>query len=720
MIIATAGHVDHGKSSLVMALTGVQTDSLAEEQRRGMTIDLGFASTALSAADPAAGMLGFVDVPGHERFVRNMLAGVASVDLALLVVAADDGPMPQTHEHLAILGLLGVPRCVVALTKIDRVTVERRQQVAREIAALLATAPQHRPQFDALPVMQPQAQAGAPAGVRRATYADAPLFPVVANAGASGAGMAALRQHLVDLAAQLATPSAAGGFRLVVDRSFALSGAGRIVTGAVLAGQIRVGDEVVVSPAGTPARVRSIQVHNRPADQVSAGQRCALNLAGTGLKRAEPARGDWVVAPALHAPTDRLDVMLTVLGSATRPLSQRHTLQLHLGAAVVGVRVAALTAGVACSTETAAAASSSVPSSVALAPGGTSLAQLVLDRPLAALHGDHFILRDPTANHTLAGGWVVDPFGAVRGRSRPLRLRQLAAMARPDPAQALAGLLSTVSTQAPEGVDLQRFALARGLGDGMTDALVQALALRTVAGPNGAWVLTAAHWQTWRDQLLAATQHCHAEQPDSLGPDDAALRAGLVALRRLAPAPLQPTLPQTPRPSPTAATAQPVPTQIRAVQRAALVELVVDGLLVREGLRHRRPGHQPVLTDADRALLDRVTGALSPAGLRPPIVGELANTLDLPLPELLAFLGRAARLGLLARVAPNRYYLPETVGDLLALARRLAAEGADGSLDAAAFRDRSGIGRNLTVQVLEFLDREGLTRFDGSRHWPLA
>ena len=720
MIIATAGHVDHGKSSLVMALTGVQTDSLAEEQRRGMTIDLGFASTALSAADPAAGMLGFVDVPGHERFVRNMLAGVASVDLALLVVAADDGPMPQTHEHLAILGLLGVPRCVVALTKIDRVTVERRQQVAREIAALLATAPQHRPQFDALPVMQPQAQAGAPAGVRRATYADAPLFPVVANAGASGAGMAALRQHLVDRAAQLATPSAAGGFRLVVDRSFALSGAGRIVTGAVLAGQIQVGDEVVVSPAGTPARVRSIQVHNRPADQVSAGQRCALNLAGTGLKRAEPARGDWVVAPALHAPTDRLDVMLTVLGSATRPLSLRHTLQLHLGAAVVGVRVAALTAGVACSTETAAAASSSVPSSVALAPGGTSLAQLVLDRPLAALHGDHFILRDPTANHTLAGGWVVDPFGAVRGRSRPLRLRQLAAMARPDPAQALAGLLSTVSTQAPEGVDLQRFALARGLGDGMTDALVQALALRTVAGPNGAWVLTAAHWQTWRDQLLAATQHCHSAQPDSLGPDDAALRAGLVALRRLAPAPLQPTLPQTPRPSPTAATAQPVPTQIRAVQRAALVELVVDGLLVREGLRHRRPGHQPVLTDADRALLDRVTGALSPAGLRPPIVGELANTLDLPLPELLAFLGRAARLGLLARVAPNRYYLPETVGDLLALARRLAAEGADGSLDAAAFRDRSGIGRNLTVQVLEFLDREGLTRFDGSRHWPLA
>ena len=692
MIIATAGHVDHGKTSLVMALTGMQTDRLAEEQRRGMTIDLGFASTALTATDSAAGMLGFVDVPGHERFVRNMLAGVASVDLALLVVAADDGPMPQTFEHLAILGLLGVPRCVVALTKIDRVTAERRQQVEREIAQVLAAAPQ--------------------TGSRRASYANAPLFPVVANAGASGAGMPALRQHLAGLAGQLAAPSAAGGFRLVVDRSFALAGAGRIVTGAVLAGQLRVGDEVVVSPAGTLCRVRSIQVHNQAADQVSAGQRCALNLAGTGLKRAEPERGDWVVAPALHAPTDRLDVRLTVLASAARPLPQRHPLQLHLGAAVVGVRVAALTPGTAASadpaagtgntagagttagTGTAARDSHAVHAGAALAPGSTGLAQLVLDRPLAALHGDHFILRDPTANRTLAGGWVVDPFGPVRGRARPLRLHQLAALADPDPATALAGLLATLPSQAPAGVDLQRFGLARGLGDGIALELVQPMALRAVASPSATLVLTAAHWNSWRDQLLAATRRWHAEQPDSLGPDDTALRASLAALRG--------------------------PAQADAVQRAALTELVADGLLVREGLRYRQPQHQPVLTEADRALLDRVARALRPAGLRPPIVGELASVLDLPLPELLAFLGRAARLGLLARVAPNRYFLPETVGDLLTLARSLAAEAADGSLDAAAFRDRSGIGRNLTVQVLEFLRREGRTRFDGSRHWPLA
>ena len=690
MIIATAGHVDHGKTSLVMALTGMHTDLLAEEQRRGMTIDLGFASIELSASDPALGTLGFVDVPGHERFVRNMLAGVASVDLALLVVAADDGPMPQTLEHLAILGLLGVPRIVVALTKIDRVTAERRLQVELDLADLLAAAPQ--------------------AGARSATYAAAPLFPVVANAGASGAGVPALRQHLADLAKQLAAPSVAAGFRLVVDRSFALAGAGRIVTGAVLAGQIRVGDELTVSPAGTPVRVRSIQVYKHPAEYVSAGQRCALNLAGAGLRRAEPVRGDWLLAPALHAPTDRLDVLLTVLGSAARPLSPRQTLQLHLGAAVVGARVAALTAGIAAEAVRAAQAGS------VLAAGSTSLAQLVLDRPLAALHGDRFILRDPAANRTLAGGWVVDPFGAVRGRSRPLRLRQLAAMACPDPVEALAGLLACEPAPAPEGVELQRFALARGLGDGMTDTLVQALALRWVAGPSGALVLTADHWQTWRDQLLAAIARCHAEQPDSLGPDDAALRASLAALRGLAAGSALHSPPNTA----SVATAHPVQAQARAVLRAALAALVHDGLLRREGLRHRRPEHFPVLADADQALLDRMTHALRPAGLRPPIVGELAAALDLPLPELLAFLGRAARLGLLARVAPNRYYLPETVSDLLALARTLAAESADGGLDAADFRDRSGIGRNLSVQVLEFFDREGLTRFDGRRHWPLA
>ena len=690
MIIATAGHVDHGKTSLVRALTGIDTDRLAEEQRRGMTIDLGFAyayadadvappgSGAVDIAGPAARTepLGFVDVPGHERFVRNMLAGVASVDLVLLVVAADDGPMPQTREHLAIVGLLGVPRCVVVLSKIDRVPDERRAQAEAEITTLLAGGP----------------------------YAGA---PVLAVATPSGVGLPALRQHLAAAAAALAMRPTTGPFRLVVDRSFALAGAGRIVTGVVLSGRLRVGDEVIVSPVGTPARVRGIHAQNRPADQALAGQRCALNLAGPGLKRAEPVRGDWVVAPAAHAPTDRLDVSVQVLASAPRPLSQRSTLQLHLGAAVVNARIVAL--GLHDDIDT------------ALAPGSTSLAQLVLDRPLAALQGDRFILRDPAANRTLAGGRVIDPFGAVRGRARPLRLRQLAALALPDPAAALAGLLATLPG---ESVPLRPFALARGLTDTETQALCKTLVLHQVPSPVGPLVLAEADWQAWRAKVLATLDHWHATQPDSLGPDTASLCAALgsaTGVRRAyagaAPASAQASAQATAKAT---EKATPQATPQAAVQAAALAALAAEGLLVRDGLRHRRPGHRVVLGEADRALLDRVAAALRPGGLRPPIVGDLATQLGLPLPALREFIGRVTRLGLLVQVAPNRWYLPEAVADLLAHAQALAAETADGCLDAASYRDRTGIGRNLTVQVLEFLNREGLTRFDGMRHRPLA
>ena len=635
MIVATAGHVDHGKTSLVKALTDNDTDSLAEEKRRGMSIDLGFAHAELGVSAQGEPLtLGFVDVPGHERFVRNMLAGVAAIDLALLVVAADDGVMPQTREHLAILSLLGVPRCVVALTKSDRVAPERLAQAGREVAELLA---------DGL----------------HAHFAGAPQFALVAT-DARDPGVLALRQHLAEAAAQLAARSTAGHFRLAVDRSFALAGAGRIVTGAVLSGRVQIGDELVLSPHGISARVRGIQVGKQRAAQALAGQRCALNLAGVDLKRRDPVRGDWVLAPAAHAPTDRLDVRLQVLASEARPLPSRQMLQLHIGAAAVHARVAALAGWDA-------------------APGSSGLAQLVLESPVAALYGDRFVLRDPAAGRTLAGGQVVDPFGPVRGRDRPVRALQLAALALPEPAQALAALLGAE----PDGVDLARFALARNLRHDEADALILAQAVQRI--PGSAWGLSAGHWQALRERLHEALARWHADQPDSSGVAAAVLAPGLRAV----------------------------------VLRAALDSLVEAGSLQREGLRYRLMGHVAQLSEADADLLARVTQCLAPAGLRPPIVGELATQLGLPQPVLLEFLGRAHRLGHLLRVAPNRFYLPPTVVELARHVRELAAESAEGGVDAAAFRDRTGIGRNLTVQVLEFLDREGLTRFDGIRHRPV-
>ncbi len=654
MIVATAGHVDHGKTTLVRALTGVDTDRLPEEKQRGMSIDLGFAYAAPDAAgtggdgdgDGGAEPIAFVDVPGHERFVRNMLAGVAAIDLALLVVAADDGPMPQTLEHLAILQLLGVPRLVVALSKADRVPPQRLADAQAAVQALLADGP----------------------------FAQAPVFALAAP---SGQGVAALRQHLACLARGLPPRSAAGRCRLAIDRSFLRAGAGRIVTGTVLSGQLQVGDTLMLSPQGLLLRVRGLQAQNRLATQARAGQRCAINLAGGELKRAVPERGDWLLAPDAHAPTARIDVQLAWLASEAGPLNPRAALQLHIGTASVPAQAVAL--GAAPPT-----------------PGQPGLAQLVLDRPVCAAWGDRFILRDAAARRTLAGGWVIDPAGPARGRQRPERLQQLAALALPDAAAALAALLQA----SPDGVDLAPFHRSRGHDEVQALRLQSALALRRVdmpagpAGPARPWGIGDAAWQRWRDRVLAAVDAWHAAQPDSLGPDDAGLRRGL-GLTGGAP------------------TARPL-------LRAALAALVQAGLLVRQGLAHRRAGHQPRLADADQALLDRVLALLPPQQLRPPIQGELAALLGEPLAGLKPFLARMAQQGLLVPVAPNRHYRPETVQQLADHALALAAASPDGRFDAASYRDRTGIGRNLTVQVLEYLDRGGVTRFDGVWHRPLG
>ena len=686
MIIATAGHVDHGKSSLVAALTGAPVHRSPEERARGMTIDLGFAytsHTATNAAPPPD--LAFIDVPGHERLLRNMLAGVAAVDLALLVVAADDGPMPQTREHLAILGLLGVPRLVVALSKIDRVDAPRLAAAKAEVQALLADA-----------------AVAAVAQDHASVYAQAPVFALAAP---SGVGLPALREHLQRCAETLAEPPASGHFRLAIDRSFSVAGTGLVVTGTVLSGQVQLGDLVTLSPSGLTARVRGLQVHQRAVQQARAGLRCAVNLAGAELRHGrasgnETGRGQWLLAPAAHAPTQRLDVDLTVLASETGPMNPRANLVLHLGTAAVVAKVAAL-------------------GDFDLAPGRRGMAQLLLHQPVAAAWGERFILRDAAANRTLGGGRVIDPHAPARGRSKPARLAQLSAWALPDAASALQAWL----VQSPDGVNLAGLAQARNLTDAETRALAEELDLQRLPDTQGPWALRRDMWLGWQARVLAAVADEHTRQPDSLGaelPDLAQALARTLALPTTLP-------PQPPTQALLAgdmlarsARTSGDPALSALLLRAALAALVEQGKLKRDGLRHRLPQHQPTLTETDAALLARVVAQLQPAGLRPPIVGELAKALGLAVPDLLEFLiGMAAR-GLLVRVAANRFYLPETVPSLAAHAQALSAENPALGCTAAAYRDRTGIGRNLSVQVLEFLDRAGLTRFDGERHRPVA
>lgn len=622
MLIATAGHVDHGKTSLVQALTGIDTDRLPEEKNRGLTIDLGFAYRPLSEDGP---VVGFIDVPGHERFIHNMLAGVAAIDLALLIVAADDGPMPQTAEHLAILDLLGICNGVIVVTKTDRVEPARVDEVGEAVSSLVAGTKLN----------------------------GAPVYPVAAL---NGDGVPALRDHLDGAARNHAARASRGEFRLAVDRCFTVEGAGVVVTGTVFSGQVAVGDTVRLSPGGQEARVRSLRALNQAADMGVAGQRCALNLAGADIHKDLIHRGDWVVAPSAHLALRRFDAKIRLLPGEVRPLAHWTPVHLHLGAADVTGRVALLGYD-------------------SLAPGEDGLAQLVLDQPILAAHGDRFILRDQSAQRTVGGGSVVDVFPPSRGRARPERLAELVSHAMPENGAALDGLLDG----AARGVRLDHFQRARNLTDGEARDLFDGRDMTVVDGADGAIGLRPSRLETLAEQVLSSLADWHEREPDSLGPtvDQLRRRANLPAdlVRHLADS------------------------------------LRVDGRVARNGVSLHLPSHQARLAGADAKRWDTVAPMLEDGGLRPPIFREIAAELDLDPEEVRRFMGRAARVGLVLPVAPNRYFPPTAVRELAEIAERLAAEA---PFDAARFRDASGIGRNLTIEVLEYFDRAGLTRRDGA------
>ncbi|MGQ0545321.1 MAG: selenocysteine-specific translation elongation factor [Betaproteobacteria bacterium] len=584
MIVATAGHVDHGKTSLVRALTGVDTDRLPEEKRRGMTIDLGFAYL---------GPLGFVDVPGPERFVHNMLAGVGGIDYALLVVAADDGPMPQTREHLAILGLLGVRRAAVGLTKIDRVPPERINGVRREIEGLLS----------------------------------ARVFPL---SSVTGQGVQELKAHLLEEAKATAPRAAQGNFRLSVDRCFTVAGAGLVVTGTAIAGEVAVGDEVRVLLAGSPARVRSIHAQNAPASRGRAGERLALNL--TGVDKAAIARGDWIVKGNVPAAAAKIDATLECIGE---PIKHWTPVHVHLGAAEAMGRIAVL---------------------------DLPLVQLVLEEPIGAVRGDRFIVRDQSARRTLGGGTVIDLFPPPRGRAKPERLAWLRAMAIEDHEAALAALLEA----SPAGVDMARFSANRNLP------------------AQKGWRFSPGHWRALREKALASLAAWHARAPESVGPAEDRILEG--AGPRLA----------------------------REAVLGLAEELAREGAIVREGTGVRLPSHRPRLAPADAALWQRIAPRLEEAALRPPTVGELALALGGDAQRLESALSRLARHGLVVRVSKNRFFPPAALRRLAEAAEAEAAER--GAITAAAFRDRTRIGRNLTIEVLEYFDRVKFTRRTGDAH----
>lgn len=620
MIIGTAGHIDHGKTTLTRALTGVDTDRLKEEKARGISIELGYAYTPLTDTQT----LGVIDVPGHEKFIRTMAAGVTGIDAALLVIAADDGIMPQTVEHLAILRLLGVKRGAVALTKIDRADAQQIARVEADIHALLAPT----------------------------DFAGAPIFHTNATA-AGDAGVQALLAHLAQLAAALPASDDRRLFRLGVDRVFTLSGQGTIVTGTALAGTVRVGDTVTLAPGGGQARVRSIHAQNRAADVGRAGQRLALNLAG--VAKEDIARGSWIVAPPLAACSERIDVEITLTPDCGLTLKPWSPLHVHLGAAHHTANVVLL-------------------GDEALAPGGTGRVQLVLDAPVHAVPGDRFVIRNAQATATVGGGVVLDPFGPARKRRSSARVAWLDALA----AYLDNGDVGALLARSPFG--LRASALVR-LSQLPATEMVTPPHTVTVALAGGDLLLIApAEVAALEQRIVAALADFHARSPDDAGPE-------LWRLKRI------------------------VATEIEDRLWSRLIDtLLADGRIRQRGRSLHLPQHSVELSAQEQALVAPLLASLLAGRYDPPWVRDLVREHALPEAEVRRLLRKLARTGEISQVVPDLFYHPQPLAELAQLVTTLP------QVQAAEFRDATGLGRKRGIQILEFFNRVGYTRRVGNIH----
>jgi len=650
MIIGTVGHIDHGKTTLVRALTGIDCDRLAEERQRGITVDLGYAY-----ADE--GRLRFIDMPGHERLVHNMLAGASGIDHVLLVIAADDGPMPQTREHLAIVDLLGLHAGAIALSKIDLVTPERRNEARAEIAAVVAGTA-----LETAPVFEVSASTGTGVDALRAHLLEGcqnqaiesgphlrqgqvppDSQPPIPRAGSLPAQAAARQTRKID-----------GGFRLAIDRSFTLRGIGLVVTGTGYSGTVEVGDTVVITPPGLMARVRGIHAQDREAPSGHAGERLALNLAGT-FDKDDVARGMWVTAPGLHAPVTRFHARLRVPAASPHPIRHWMPVHVHLGAADVLGRIALL-------------------EGEELAPGAAMLAEIIVERPIGVLWGDRFIVRDQSATHTLGGGRVLDIFPPARYKRAPWRLEYLRLRELDDPQPALLHALR----RQPAGLNFDRYALESNLSEAAAQRLLDEAGLIAVDDDVGRVVFSPENWSSLHARLLEAARAEHERMPDVIGIERD-------RLRRLT----LPTLPRT------------------AFDRL-VAELLAAGDLTSSGGWLHLPAHRATLAATDADLWRILKPLLDATPYNPPRVRDIARLTGMAEDSVRSLMRRVARVGQTYPVAHDHYFTAAAVADLATRVQTLCAR--HGAARAAALRDEIGGGRKIAIHILEFFDRVGYTR----------
>jgi selenocysteine-specific elongation factor len=626
VIVGTAGHIDHGKSALVEALTGTHPDRLEEEKRRGITLDLGFAFLEMGELT-----LGFVDVPGHERFVRNMLAGAGGFDLVLLVIAADESIKPQTREHFDICRLLGIPRGVIALTKCDLVGSDQANLVRLEVGEF----------------------------VRGSFLEDAPIVPVSAK---SGAGMAELREALVRVAQAARPKDSSRYFRLPVDRAFAVKGFGTVVTGTLISGDVKRGDEVELFPSRRRVRIRGVQSAGKALARATAGQRTALNLAGVDL--AEVRRGMVLAAAERFEPTSRLGVRIKLLSSA-RALKNRTRVRLHHGTAETIATVDLLGAP-------------------EIAPGSSGLALLRLSEPLLALPQDRFILRQLTPPVTVGGGTVLDALAARhRGRGSSTAAF-LDAIERASTAQGENGrdLLAVVVAATPGGASLDSLVARTGWGEEEIRNAAEGLAatgrLRIVSRQPLA-VVAPEEAAACAARVVEEVERFHRANPLMEGISKEDLRARAAS---------------TVRPE---------------LFRALLADLIAAGRIDLAGDLVRRAGRAIEMRPEEVRARKQIEAAFAGAGLAAPAVEAVLASLPIERQQAERLLQSLLREGTLVRVG-NQLLLHRTAMNRLRglLAEYKKTQG--DRLSVAAFKELAGVSRKYAIPLLEYLDREHLTR----------
>ena len=621
LILGTAGHIDHGKTSLVKALTGTDTDRLKEEKARGITIELGFAHLEL----PGGYEFGVVDVPGHEKFVRAMVAGVAGMDLVMLVIAADEGIMPQTREHLDILRLLGVRCGLVALTKSDMVEPDWLPLVQEEVREFVA-----------------------------GTFLEqAPIIPVSSK---SGAGLEELKSTLSALAEGVVEKKRDGAFRLPVDRVFTVAGFGTVVTGTLLAGEIKIGDDLELLPAGHTGRVRGIQAHGSKAEIGQAGQRLAVNLQGIDLDQAH--RGDVVVPAGQFRTTRRVDVRLDHLASSPRDLRHRTTVRFHSGTSEVAAQIILLEHD-------------------QLTPGESGYAQLRLEEPLLLVSGDPYLIRATSPSITVGGGIVLDPFPPARRRRSDDALRLLASL---DAAEHQKTCSLIVTQSLLSGVALDEIVLRSGIPRRQADLALQALLangtiLQMTREPR--IFLSQEAFGTLQGVVLEELQAYMTANPLKEGISKEELKTRI------------------PR---------------RSDQRfftPLLAELEKQKKLLVERELVKLMQSKPVAQAAASGLGAKLADLLIKQGVEPPTIKELVDQTRSSEKEVRDHLAALVRNGAVARVSGDIFY---ATAALQGIEEKLMAHlRTAGEITPPEFRELTGLSRKFMIPLLEYFDSKKLT-----------